>query len=132
MKPEASSKRTDHHYGCPLEVKIERDALVIRVGVQTLAHAATYADWAYECEEGELHNEYIRRFAIANPWEFARDVMHAMLREAEDGSSPLSDFIDEASKAAVDDGSLGCEYDQRIEHGKTSDWETWAQSGRDE
>lgn len=116
-----------HHYGRPLEVKIERDALVIRIGVQTLAHAVTYADWANPYDEAT--GDYFRSFAIIDAPQFARDVLHAMLHEREDGSTPLSDFIDKMSQAAIDEGSLGLheDFDHRIKHGETSPLETWAE-----
>jgi hypothetical protein len=113
------------HYGAPLEVKIEKDALVVRIGVQTLAHAVTYSDWAnpYEDETGD----YVRSFAIVDASQFASDVLHEMLREREDGSTPLSDFIDEMTKAAVDDGSIGLheDFNHRIKHGEKSPLEMW-------
>lgn len=113
-----------YHYGRPLEVKIERDALVIRIGVQTLAHAVRYSEWANQWHDD--NHDYFRTFAITDAAEFARDVVHAMLREREDGSTPLSDFLDKMSEAAVDDGSMACEYEQQIKHGETSPLETWA------
>lgn len=114
------------HYGRPLEIAIERDALVIRIGVQTLAHAVSYADWANRWSYDG--NDYIRTFAITNEREFAKDVRRMMLDEREDGSSLLSDFLDKATAAAVDDGSEACDYEQRIKHGETSPAEKWAQS----
>lgn len=114
-----------HHYGAPLEVKIERGALVIRIGIQTLAHAVTYADWANPYDEAS--GDYLRRFAITDAPQFASDVAHAMLHEREDGSTPLSDFIDKMSEAAIDDGSLSLheDFDHRIKHGEKSPLETW-------
>jgi hypothetical protein len=122
------------HYGRPLTAKVENGQLVIAIGVHVLAHAVIYSDWSHEYEEsGDLttHGEYIRTFAISDAPQFAKDVVSAMLHEREDGSTPLSDFIDKISQAAVEDGSLGlCEEDHRIDHGKTSDCETWAQVQR--
>jgi len=112
-----------NHYGRPLDVRVERGALVIRIGAQALAHAVTYSDWAnqYEDESGD----YFRSFAITDAREFAGDVIHAMLHEREDGSTPLSDFLDKMTEAAVGDGSMACEHDQRIKHGETAANETW-------
>ena len=112
-----------HHYGRPLEVKVERGALVIRIGVQTLAHAVTYVDWANVWDERA--QEHVRSFAITDAQAFAKEVAHAMLDEREDGSTPLSDFLDKATEAAVDDGSMACEYDQCITFGDTASVETW-------
>jgi hypothetical protein len=55
------------------------------------------------------------------------DVVHEMLREREDGSTPLSDFLDKMSQNAIDDGSLGLheDFDHRIKHGEKSPLETW-------
>ncbi len=112
-------------YGRPLEVKIEKNALVIRIGAQTLAHAASYSDWANPFNE--TLDDYIRDFAITNAVDFARDVLHAMLDEREDGSMPLSDFLDKMMLAAIEDGSTACEYEQVIKHGETSPLEkSWA------
>lgn len=115
-----------HHYGRPLEIKIERGALVVRIGIQTLAHAVTYADWANPYDEKA--NEFVRSFAITDAEQFVADVAHEMTREREDGSTPLSDFIDKMSQNAVDDGSMGLheDFNHRIKHGETSPLETWA------
>lgn len=114
-----------HHYGKPLEVKIERDALVIRIGVQTLAHAVTYSDWANPYDEAT--DDYVRNFAITDALQFASDVADEMLREREDGSTPLSDFIDKMSENAVNDGSQGLheDFNHRIKHGEKSPLEQW-------
>jgi hypothetical protein len=111
-----------HHYGRPLEVKIEHGALVIRIGALTLAHAVAYAYWAnpYDKESGD----YVRTFAITSAATFAEDVRRAMLDEREDGSSSLSNFIDKMSEAAIDDGSEAVEYDQCILCGTLAPIET--------
>jgi hypothetical protein len=116
-----------NHYGKPLTVAMEHGALVIRIGAHTLAHAVSLADWAnpYDHEKG---GDYIRTFAITDAVAFAKDVQRAILDEREDGSSPLSDFLDKMTEAAVDDGSEACEFDQHIKHGTTAAIETWAAS----
>lgn len=112
-------------YSAPLEAKIEKGALVIRVGIRTLAHAVTYSDWANPYDE--TSGDYLRSFAIIDAPQFASDVCHEMLREREDGSTPLSDFIDKMSEAAIEDGSLSLheDFDHRIKHGGKSPLETW-------
>jgi hypothetical protein len=105
-----------NHYGTPLGVKVEDGRLIIEIGVNTLAHAVSYADWANRWDDDR--HDYIRTFAITDALEFARDVRRMMLDEREDGSSPLSDFLDKVSEAAVDDGSMACEYEQCIKHGE--------------
>lgn len=119
------SVRHGNHYGHRLVVAIELDALVIRIGVQTLADAVRYADWANPFDEQA--NDYIRTFAILDPLELAKDAKRAMLCEREDGSSPLSDFLDKATEDAINDGSTACD-EARIRHGETSPLETWAEA----
>jgi hypothetical protein len=113
-----------HHYGTPLKVEVAGGELRIVIGVNVLAHAVSYADWANPYDE-EKH-DYIRTFAIADAEQFAKDVKRAMQDEREDGSSLLSDFLDKASSDAVDDGSEACYGDQSILHGKHAASETWA------
>lgn len=113
-----------NHYGKSLEVRIERGALVIRIGAAVLAHAVSYANWANPYDEER--RDYFRTFAITDPLQFARDVQRAMLNEREDGSSLLSDFLDKTSENALDDGSEACEYEQSIRTGEFSPLETWA------
>ena len=119
------TEKLSRHYSAPLEVKIEKGALVVRIGIETLAHAVTYSDWANLYEE--TTGEYIRNFAIVDAPQFASDVLHEMLREREDGSTPLSDFIDKMSQEAIDQGSLGLHenFYHRIKHGEKSPLETW-------
>ena len=104
------TKRTGNHYGEPLAVNIERGALVIRVGANTMAHAMKFANWAIRFDE--TRNDYVQPFKVVDPTELTKDVIHAMLHEREDGSTPLSDFLDKMTEAAVEDGSLGVEEDE--------------------
>jgi len=115
-----------NYYGQSLTVEVKDGQLVIAIGVQTLAHSASYSDWANPYDE--QREDYIRTFAITDAEQFAKDVQHAMLSEREDGSSPLSDFLDAMMQAALDDGSTAVEYEQVIKHGTTSPLETWAAS----
>lgn len=125
MPTENNTEKLSRHYGAALEVKIEKGALVVRIGIETLVHAVTYSDWANPYEEAT--GDYIRNFAIVDAPQFAGDVAHEMLREREDGSTPLSDFIDKMSEEAIDQGSLGLheDFNHRIKHGEKSPLETW-------
>jgi len=98
-----------HHYGNPLTVKMERGALVIRIGAEVLAHALKFADWAIRLDEAK--DDYIQPYKVTDATELAKDVIHAMLREEEDGSTPLSDFLDKMTESAIEDGTLGVEED---------------------
>lgn len=120
-----ASQRQGNYYGNPLEATIEGGRLVISVGVQTLAHATAFADWANPFDEDA--DDYIRTFAIEDAPQFAKDVVSAMLSEREDGSTPLSDFLDGMAQAAIEDGSLGLHEDeQQIKHGTFAPCETWS------
>lgn len=115
----------DEHYDASLDVAIERGALVIHIGIQRLAHAVTYSDWANPYDEST--GDYIRTFAITDALQFAKDVASAMQDEREDGSSPLTDFLDKMSEEAINQGSLGLheDFNHRIKHGEKSPLETW-------
>ena len=94
----------------PLSVKVEDGQLVIRIGVDTLAFAIANGD--------AFHDEEVRPFAIIDNTRFAKDIVIAMEAEEEDGSSPLTEFIEEAAQAAIDDGSEAVDYEQRVRFGK--------------
>ena len=98
-----------HHYGAPLSVTVKQGQLSIVIGVKTLAHALKFAEWAIRYDE--IRDDYVQPYWVVDPEELAKDVMHAMLHEHEDGSSPLSDFLDAMTKAAIEDGSLGVDDD---------------------
>jgi hypothetical protein len=120
----AATTEAASDYDKPLDVTIERDALVIRIGIGVLAHAVTCADWANPYDEDA--QDYIRTFAIEDAKEFARDVRAAMRYEDEVGASLLTNFIDKASETAVNEGALGVHPDeQKIKHGEKSPLETW-------
>lgn len=110
----------------PLNVWIADGKLTIEIGIGTMAYSATYADWANPWNEA--HADYIRTFAIEDPDQFAEDVGRAMKDEREDGSSPLTDFIDKMMQEAIEQGSLGLHEDFNwvIKHGESASIETWA------
>jgi hypothetical protein len=113
------------YYGQELKVTIEDGRLVIAIGVQTLAHATAFSEWANPFDEAA--DDYIRTFAIEDAPQFAKDVVSAILDEREDGSTPLSDFLDKMAEAAIEDGSLGLhEDDHHIKHGTFAPCETWS------
>jgi hypothetical protein len=122
--PTDSASHDANDYDASLDVTIERDAVVIRIGVKTLAHACTYSDWANKWNDEE--DDYIREFAIIDVRQFAKDIITEMLNEREDGSTPLSDFLDKVTEKAVNQGSLGLDVEEhQIKHGERSPLETW-------
>lgn len=107
----------------PLRAAYDDGELVIRIGVDALAGAISNGNDFHRFDDAK--DEYIRDFAISNTAEFARDVALAMQHEAEDGSSPLTKFLDEMARVAIDDGSTGVEFNQEIAFGKKHRLETW-------
>jgi len=117
-------KKEPQAHDAPLDVTLEDGALVVRIGIKTLAHAVTYSDWANRYDEEVC--DYFRDFAITDVQQFAKDVALAMQREAEDGSSPLTHFLDKATEDAVNDGSLGLHDEEvRVKHGEKHPLEAW-------
>lgn len=87
----------------PLKAEVEGDQLVIRIGLDTLAHAAEHCTLFYHEEK---HMGAMGPYCnVADKDELAKDVIRAMTREDEDGSTPLSDMFDQAIEDAADDGS---------------------------
>lgn len=89
----------------PLKVEIVDDEIVIRVGIDVVK-------WALEHhEESQPYNDelgdYEQKWIVTDTAEFAKDVKNAMNDEAEDGSTPLSDFLDKMCTNALEDGSCG-------------------------
>lgn len=112
------------HKNHPLSATVERGMVVVRIGVNVLAHAAAQSDWAHRFNE--IANAYVREFAIIDAPLFAKEVVSALLDEDEDGSSLLTDVLDKASQAALDDGAESCEFDVGIHHGRFDPRETWS------
>ena len=87
----------------PLTVKIEKDELVIRIGIGTLAFSADECPLFYN---GERDCSDVK---VIDPPEWAKDVLRELEREEEDGSTPVTELIDKAMSDAVDQGSLAVE-----------------------
>lgn len=97
------------HCGRPLAVVVRDGRLAVSIGAETLGHALKFAPWAIRYDDER--DDYVQPYRVVDAVELAKDVMHAMLHEREDGSSPLSDFLDAMTKAAIEDGSLGVDED---------------------
>lgn len=109
----------------PLSVEIKGGKLIVSIGVNVLAHAAACSSWATPYDDER--RDYFRTFAIADAEEFAKDVRSAASAEREDGSSLVTDLLDKACEAAVNDGSLGLLYsDVSIAFDQHHECETWA------
>lgn len=89
-------KNGARYENAPLTVKVAQGRLIIEVGVKTLA-------WAYDNRD-DHDSEPV---TIIDHEEFAQDVAHALLKEREDGWTPVCGLLDDACDAAISDGSLG-------------------------
>ena len=102
----------------PLRVKIERGCITIKIGIETLAWAANHLDDWNPWDDKK--NDYVQKWVVIDHAEFAKDVVHEMLNEREDGSHPLSDFLDKMINEAADQGSIGVD---ECKTGKSA-WDT--------
>ena len=105
----------------PLSCEVADGQLVVRIGVETLALAVAAGSAFHQERDGE----HIRNFAITDPLQFAKDIANELQREDEDGSSPLTDVIDQAAQSAIDEGSLAIKYEQQIRFYEHAECETW-------
>lgn len=92
----------------PLTVEVKDDELIVRIGIGTIAFAANESD-AFKPYD-EIVGDWVQKYKVVDALTFAKDVKRAMLDEAEDGSTPLSLFLDKMDEAALDDGADGVEY----------------------
>lgn len=89
----------------PLSVEIKSGELIIRAGIDTVK-------WALEHhEESQPFNDetgdYEQKWIVTDSLEFSKEVMNAMEREEEDGTTPLILFLDQMCMAALEDGGAG-------------------------
>lgn len=104
MTSESLRKRMDR----PLTCKIESGQLVIRVGFDVLEFAATEPDYG-PFREWKVQPKVIDKKA------WAKDICDELLKEEEDGSSPLSNLLDEVILKAGENGSIGLDYEQEAQ-----------------
>ena len=87
-----------------LEVEIIGKCLVISVGIGIIAFAfETHED---NSPYNDDTNDFKKLWIVSDKLQFAKDVISAMLEESETGASPITDFIDTMSRAALEDGSI--------------------------
>ena len=91
-----------------LEVKIENEELVIRVGISTLCKAVrqcpSISDAVMEadCDESVVE--------ITDETVFAQAICDALEDEEEDGSTPVHRLLDAAADSAIEQGCEGIEF----------------------
>ncbi len=96
----------------PLEVKVNKGVLSISIGIDTLSFCFEESEYNNPCQEIGDSYEFVRQYKIKDSLEFAKDVRRALLDEREDGSTILTDLLDKACEEAVDQGSLGIDYNE--------------------
>jgi hypothetical protein len=103
-----------------LEIRVEHGRLHVSIGIETLAQVVRLSAWANKWDDAT--GDYFRDFAIIDTNLFAKDVASAMEDEAEDGSTPLTLFLDEVCEEAVNQGSQGLheDFNHRIAFGQKS------------
>lgn len=90
-----------------LEVKIEDEELIIRIGISTLAGAirlSPYIDGIVMDHDGDENVVDITDEAV-----FADAIREAMQIEEEDGTTPIHRMFDSAAEWAIEQGCEGIE-----------------------
>lgn len=100
---EKPSRNTDS----PLTVEIEDGCLVIRIGTETLAYCFEESDANQTFDE--IKQDYFKACRVTDALRFAKDIIHALQEESEDGTTRVHVLLDEACEAAAEDGSLAVE-----------------------
>ena len=85
------------------EARLEDGHLVIRLSIETLAHAARHSDYFFQA------NNHGTQLLITDEASFAKAVQRALNREAEDGSTPITRMLDAATRHVADQGDDGIE-----------------------
>ena len=87
-----------------LNIAIECDELVIRIGIETLVHAFEHSP-----DNQDAARDYKNIFKVTDPKVWAKDVCQALCDEEEDGSTVVTRLFDSACMTATESGSLGIE-----------------------
>jgi hypothetical protein len=91
----------------PLRCAVIRGRLVVSIGIDTLAFAASQHDpWVVWDAE---RNDYRRRLKVTDAHEFAADIVRVLTCEAEDGTTVVHILFDNAALEAMEQGSLAVE-----------------------
>lgn len=85
------------------EAKVIGGKLVISLRIGTLAHAARNSDHFFNCAESGTP------LKITDEAVFAQSVANALNREEEDGSTPITRMLDEATEWVSEQGEEGIE-----------------------
>lgn len=92
----------------PLSVKVSKGVLTIEIGVDALAFASLRSNYAWQLTDPKRtgkERDPREVFTVTSAGGFAVEVKSALLEEAEDGSSLLTDVLDKACENAIEQGS---------------------------
>lgn len=92
----------------PLNIDVEKQQLVIRIGVDTLAFAFENGDIANPFIDAL--NDFTRAYKVTNSKQFAHDVVDELTKEEEDGSNLITRLLDRVCLDAVENGSAAIKY----------------------
>lgn len=98
------SKKTENE---GLKVEIKHGRLVISIGTKALAESFELGPGNEEYDESIP--DFKKRYKVTDHRAFAKEVLMALDNEDEDGSSLVTDLLDKACEAAIDDGADGIE-----------------------
>ena len=96
-----------------LTTQIADDEMQIAVGIAGLAFAADHSDTFNPFDPEKC--TWVQRLKVTNPAQFTIEILRAMNREGEDGSTPLTRFLDQMVVAALEDGAEGVEEIRQME-----------------
>lgn len=101
-----------------MSLKVSMDktgAIVIRVPASTLKRVAQYLP-AFERHDEETGDTLVPK--ITDPKVFAKEVLHTLRREEEDGTTLVHEMFDKAIEEAVEQGAEGIVFPEDKEYGR--------------
>lgn len=93
-----------------LQCKIENGNLIISIGIDTLKYLAESSESADVLRYHKHFNPEGVWTKISNKKEFAKDVLHELLLEREDGTTIVYELLDDAIAMAIENGSTGVKF----------------------
>lgn len=91
----------------PLSVAVKDGKLTVSIGINRLASAFQQSDYARPYDE--VLGNWAAKFGIIDAELFASDVARELVREEEDGTTPVHLLLDKVCAEAVEQGSAGVE-----------------------
>jgi hypothetical protein len=101
----SDSIKDDGRDGMPLRAEVKDGCLYIAIGEKTLAFAFENSDFNNPFDDAL--GDFEKTCHVSDPAQFAEDVCLELNREDEDGSTPLTRFLDSMMQEAFYQGSLG-------------------------